>query len=191
MSLRTSLVVLAVLVALAPDAEARRRRSFGGSGRSNYQSNGKFGLGLELGGPTGLNGKYFLTPSTALNFGVGYDNERYYGYYYRRRGLNIYIDHLWHPVQLLEAEAFKLPFYVGVGVRVWAFDSDRNGDYGGTAIGIRAPLGLAFDFNNIPLDIFLQLTFVLDFLAGDYYDRYGDRAVLHLEGSIGVRFWFD
>ena len=60
MTLRTSLVALALLVAMAPDADARRKRSFGG-GRSNYTSNGKFGLGLELGGPTGLNGKYFLS----------------------------------------------------------------------------------------------------------------------------------
>jgi hypothetical protein len=176
---------------MAPDAEARRKRSFGGGGRSSYESNGKFGLGIELGGPSGLNGKYFLSGNTALNFGVGYDDERYYGYYYRRRGLHLYLDHLWHPVQLTETEPFKLPFYIGVGARLWSFDSDRNGDFGGTAIGVRVPLGLSFDFNNIPLDIFVQLTFVVDFLVGDYYDRYGDRATIHLEGSIGARYWFD
>jgi hypothetical protein len=185
MTLRTSLVALALLAAMAPDADARRRRSFGGS-RSNYQSNGKFGLGIELGGPTGLNGKYFLSGSTALNFGVGYDHERYYGYYNRRRGFNLYLDHLWHPVELANTEPFKLPFYVGVGVRVWDFD-DRD-EVDGTAIGIRAPLGLAFDFNSIPLDIFVQLTFVLDFYTDEYRD---DNIALHLEGSFGVRFWFD
>jgi hypothetical protein len=185
MTLRTSLVALALLAVTVPDADARRRRSFGG-GRSNYQSNGKFGLGLELGGPTGLNGKYFLSGSTALNFGIGYDHERYYGYYNRRRGLHLYLDHLWHPVELANTEPFKLPFYVGVGVRLWSFD-DRD-EVDGTAIGIRAPLGIAFDFNNIPLDIFVQLTFVLDFYTDEYRD---DSIALHLEGSFGVRFWFD
>jgi hypothetical protein len=180
-------VALALLIAVTPDAaEARRKRSFGGRGRSDYVANGKFGLGLELGGPTGLNGKYFLTDSTALNFGIGYDHERYYGYRYRRRGLHIYLDHLWHPVQLVETEPFKLPFYVGVGVRIWDFD-DRD-DVEGTAIGLRAPLGIAFDFNEIPLDIFVQLTFVLDFFLDDYRD---DNIGLHLEGSLGIRFWFD
>ena len=186
MTLRTSLVALALLVTMAPDdAEARRKRSFGG-GRSNYTSNGKFGLGLELGGPTGLNGKYFLSANTALNFGIGYDHERYYGYRYRRRGLHLYIDHLWHPVMLTETEPFKLPFYVGIGVRVWDFD-DRD-EVDGTAIGARVPLGLAFDFNNIPLDIFIQLTFVVDFFLDDYRD---DSFGVHLEGSFGARFWFD
>ena len=185
MTLRTSLVALALLVALAPDADARRRRSFGG-GKSNYESNGKFGIGIELGGPTGLNGKYFLSGNTALNFGIGYDHERYYGYRYRRRGIHLYLDHLWHPVELTQTEPFKLPFYVGVGVRVWDFD-DRD-EVDGTAIGVRVPLGIAFDFNNIPLDIFIQLTFVVDFFLDDYRD---DSFGVHLEGSCGARFWFD
>ena len=187
MTLRTSLVALALLVALAPDAEARRKRSFGGGGRSSYESNGKFGLGIELGGPSGLNGKYFLTGSTALNFGIGWDNERYYGYRdYRRRGVHLYLDHLWHPVQLTETEPFKLPFFVGVGVRVWDWEDRYNDD--GTVIGLRVPLGLAFDFNNIPLDIFIQLTFVADYFFDDYY---GDTFGIHLEGSLGARYWFD
>lgn len=187
MTLRTSLVALTLLAVMAPDdADARRRRSFG-SGRSDYVSNGKFGIGLELGGPTGFNGKYFLGASNALNFGVGYDHEGYYGYRYRRRGLHVYLDHLWHPVQLTNTEPFKLPFYVGVGVRLW--DWTDEDDIDGTVLGVRAPLGIAFDFNNVPLDIFVQLTFVLDFFFDDYRDR--NRAILHLEGSIGARFWFD
>ncbi|MBA3391737.1 MAG: hypothetical protein H0T89_03785 [Deltaproteobacteria bacterium] len=186
MTLRTALLALAFVLLAAAPADAKRRRSFGGGGGSSFNSNGTFGLGIELGGPTGLNGKYFLTPSTALNFGVGYDNERYYGYRYRRNGLNLYIDHLWHPFVLAEGGAVQIPFYVGVGVRFWSFN-DRD-DFDGTAIGVRAPLGIAFDFNNIPLDIFLQLTFVLDFYTDDYRD---DTIGLHLEGSIGARFWFN
>ena len=187
MTLRTSLVALTLLAVMTPDdADARRRRSFGGS-KSNYVSNGKFGLGLELGGPSGLNGKYFLGPSNALNFGVGYDNEGYYGYRYGRRGIHLYLDHLWHPAELTQNETFKLPFYVGVGVRFWDWEDEDGFD--GSVLGVRGPLGLAFDFNNVPLDIFIQVTLVLDFLF-DEYDR-RDRAYLHLEGSFGARFWFD
>lgn len=63
-------------------------------------------------------------------------------------------------------------------------------DCGGSAVGIRMPLGIAFDFNNSPLDIFLQLVPTLDFLNGDYYMRYGDRAHFGIDGSVGIRFWF-
>ncbi|HEU0031298.1 MAG TPA: hypothetical protein VFQ53_11735 [Kofleriaceae bacterium] len=188
MRLRNTLLALVVIaLATTGTAEAKRRR-FSSGGNSDYVSNGKFGLGLELGGPSGLNGKYFLTDSTALNFGIGWIDDHYY-YDNGRDGLHLYIDHLWHPVLLASTEPFLLPFYVGVGVRVWDFDDrDNRFDDDGTAIGVRAPLGIAFDFNNVPLDIFVQFAFVLDFFVNDYRD---DRLGLHLEGSVGIRYWFD
>ena len=97
MSRKALLASAALVLCLANPADARRR-SFSGGG-SNYQSNGKFGLGIELGAPSGLNGKFFLSPNTALNFGVGwlYDN-----YYRDGNGFHLYLDHLWHPVSLTE-----------------------------------------------------------------------------------------
>ena len=184
MTRKALLATAALLLCLANPADARRR-SFGGGG-SNYQSNGKFGLGIELGAPSGLNGKYFLSPSTALNFGVGWLYDRYYR---DGDGFHLYLDHLWHPVSLTENATFKLPFYIGVGGRFWNFRDcyrDACGDRF-SALGVRVPFGLAFDFNNVPLDIFIQLAFVLDFYTGDYYrDIYGD-----VNGSVGVRYWFN
>ena len=91
-----------------------------------------------------------------------------------------------------QADAFELPFYIGGGLRYWDFRYCFMGfcDYGGSAIGFRIPIGIAFDFNNVPLDIFLQIVPVLDFLYGDYYDRYRDRSHLGVDGSVGIRFWF-
>ena len=177
--LLAAIVLFAFCTAGVADA---RRRTFGGSG---YVSNGKFGLGLELGAPSGLNGKLFLSPNTALNFGVGwlYDN-----YYRNGDGLHLYLDHLWHPVSLSDNPTFKLPFYVGVGGAFWSFTDRQNpGAVHYSALGVRVPFGLAFDFNNVPLDIFVQLTLVVDLFFGDYRDRFGPG----FEGSIGIRFWFD
>ena len=178
-----AITLLALCLAGTADA---RRRSFGG-GSSNYVANGKFGLGLELGAPSGLNGKLFLSPSTALNFGVGwlYDN-----YYNDGSGLHLYLDHLWHPVSLSNNPTFKLPFYVGVGGAFWSFDDrrdPRNYPNRYSALGLRVPFGLAFDFNNVPLDIFVQLTLVVDIFFGNYRDRFGPG----FEGSLGIRYWFD
>jgi hypothetical protein len=191
----TSFLALSMFVALATSstsADAGRRRSFGG-GHSNFQSNGTFGLGLELGEPSGLNGKYFLTPSGALDFGVGY----IYDHYYAGDGIHLYADYLWHPFLITKTEPFQMPFYVGVGGRYWHFDwgCDRGGNncaYDASAFGVRVPVGLAFDFNNVPLDIFIQLTPVLDFFSG--YDRDGfdhDRVHLGIDFSVGIRFWFN
>ena len=183
---RTPLLAAVALVmtvaAVAPDAEARPRPQSG----KRFESNKTFGLGLELGAPTGLTGKYFLSADRALQFGIGTI------YHWRDRdGVNVYLDYLWHPLSLASNPAFELPLYFGIGGRIWAVDDYRfrddrydNGVYG---LGVHVPVGIAFDFNNVPLDIFIQLAFVLDFYVGDY-DRtvYGD-----VNGSAGVRYWFD
>jgi hypothetical protein len=184
--MRTRIALLALGLALlaTTDADARRRRSLGGE---KYSANGTFGLGLELGSPTGINGKYFLTDTTALNFGLGFIYDRYY--YDDRDGLHLYLDHLWHPLSLTNQPAFQLPLYVGIGGRFWSFDDGRRGiDDDGYAIGVHAPIGIAFDFNNKPLDIYVQLAVVLDVFVNYYRD---ERLGFHIEGSFGVRYWFN
>ena len=178
------LVLVLLMLGATSDAEAqRRRRSLGGQ---RYSANGLFGVGLELGAPTGFNGKYFLASDRALNFGIGVIYDRYY--YDERDGLHLYLDYLFHPFSLTNNPTFQLPFYVGIGGRIWDFDDYRGNDRydDGYALGARVPLGLAFDFNNVPLDIFVQLAFVVDF-----FFQYEDRAGIHLEGSFGIRYWFD
>jgi hypothetical protein len=177
------LVVLAAVAAGAGDAEARRNRSLGGQ---KYVANGTFGLGLELGSPSGLNGKYFLSDTTALNFGLGVIYDRYY--YDDRDGIHLYLDHLWHPLSLANKPAVQIPLYIGVGVRLWDFDDNRRGfDDDGFALGVRMPLGLAFDFNRVPIDMYIQLTFAVDTFFAYYRD---ERLGFHIEGSIGFRYWF-
>jgi hypothetical protein len=161
--------------------------SSSGGGDHSYHGTKKFGLGLELGEPDGINGKVFLSPSGAIDFGLGY----IYDHYYYGDGLHLYADYLWH-FQLASTPSFKLPFYIGAGLRMWQFDYCVQNvcDYGGSAVGIRMPLGVAFDLNNTPIDIFVQLVPTLDFLGGDYYMRYRDRTHFGMDGSVGVRFWF-
>jgi hypothetical protein len=169
------------------------RRSRRGGGRSSsFQANKTFGLGVELGEPTGINGKYFLSDSRALDFGLGY----IYEHYYYGDGVHLYIDHLWHPTTLVSSPALELPFYVGVGARFWDFEyCERVGNVDicdtGSALGVRIPFGIAFDFNNAPIDIFLQLVPVVDLIYGDYYDRFDDRGHFGIDGNIGFRFWFN
>lgn len=173
------LLPLLLVAAIAGTADARRNRRMGGA---QYSANGTFGLGLELGAPFGLNGKYFLSDDGALNFGIGADG------YYRgtRDGLHLYFDYLWHPISLANPPEFQLPFYIGIGGRLWSFDDDdRDVVDDGVAFGVRVPIGIAFDLNNIPLDFFIQLTPVLDF-----YQGYRDNVGFWFDGSIGVRFWF-
>ena len=174
-----ALAIAAAVVASSSTAFARGRPSSG----HPFSANKTFGLGIMLGAPTGLTGKDFLASDRALDFGVG-------GIYYYRHGNGFHIhgDYLWHPLSLASTEAFELPFYVGVGARIWNFCdgcSNPNG-YNATAIGVRVPFGIAMDFNDAPIDIFFELVVVADFFV-NYRDSFGP----DIDGAIGFRYWFD
>jgi hypothetical protein len=171
--------------------EAQDRRGGGGGGGGGahaFEANKTFGVGIELGEPTGLTGKYFFSDKAAIDFGLGW----IYGHYYYGNGAHLYADFLYHPISLVSTDAFELPLFIGVGFRFWDFDycyRDLCG-YHDSAFGIRIPFGIAFDFNNAPIDIFLQLVPVIDFVGDDYYNRYGDRNHAGIDASVGFRFWF-
>ncbi len=179
------LTIVAVL-ALAGTASAERAR-----GSSRFVANKHFGLGLELGEPIGFNGKVFIAPDRAIDFGVG-DLGYYHPYYVGGSGLHVYVDHLWHPVVLTHADAFDLPLYIGVGARFWNFDysCDAAGVcLTGQLFGLRVPIGISFDFNNVPLDIFIQVVPTLDYYHN--YNYQGGRTIyLDVDYSAGIRFWF-
>ena len=171
-----AIVGVVITTTAMPDAEARPRPSRAW----NFSANKTFGLGIMLGAPTGLSGKYFIGPDTAIDFGVGV--IRYYRH--RRSNLHIHADFLWHPVSIAKTEPFELPLYFGVGARVWDFDDDNDRD--GFGLGVRVPVGIAFDFNNVPLDVFVEIALVID-LFFDYDDDYaGD-----VNGAVGLRYYFN
>ena len=175
----------------ASTAEARPRPA-GRTRTSNFEANKTFGLGVMLGAPTGLSGKYYLGSDTALDFGVGTI------YNYRdRRGVHLHVDYLWHPISLASADPFELPLYFGIGGRLLngnrCYSRDRDfcdfrRDY--TALGVRGPLGIAFDFNRVPIDIFIELALVVDFLV-DHDDRFDDYLFIDLNGAVGFRYYFN
>ena len=178
----TALAIFALTVA-AP-AHAQRPRPAGYHG-TPFQANKTFGLGLELGDIAGLTGKWFFAPSHALDFGIG---DIYDTYYVNGNpgGLHLYADYLWHPFVLTKADAFELPFYVGVGGRYIDTNDCPAGGPCVQVFGIRVPLGITFDFNNVPLDIFLQVVPTLDF-----YNNYAPHSFyLDVDFTVGIRYWF-
>jgi len=179
------LLTIVAVLALAGTASAERARS-----SSRFVANKHIGLGLELGEPVGFTGKVFIAPDRAIDFGVG-DLGVYHPYYVGGSGLHLYVDHLWHPVAA-HADAFELPLYIGVGLRFWNADyaCDQFGNCLVTQLyGLRVPIGISFDFNRVPLDIFIQAVPTLD-----YYNNYtlqGRRTFyLDVDYSAGIRVWF-
>lgn len=174
-ALAALLVGALVITSYAPGADARPRpRS------KRFTANKTFGLGLMFGAPTGLSGKYFLGADTAIDFGLGYI-PRYQDY----DGTHVHADFLWHPASMVDAAPFSLPIYFGLGARLYdrnSYSDDSDDDF---RLGLRVPLGIAIDFNNVPLDIFIELAFVLDFLSD--YDNDLDSSI---NLAMGIRYYF-
>jgi hypothetical protein len=182
--LMTTAAAAALVFTTVATAEARPRPA---GKKSNFVANKTFGLGFMLGAPTGLSGKYFLSADTALDFGIGV-----YGYGRNRHDddLHVHVDFLWHPVTLIKADPFWMPLYFGIGGRIWNHDYGPDDRYDHLHVGVRAPIGIAFDFQRVPLDIFFELALILDFASNDYdYDH--DGLYADFTGAIGVRYYFN
>lgn len=165
-----ALAGLALLFVSLQPAEARPRPR-----AKKFSANKQFGVGLMVGAPTGLSGKYFFARATALDFGIGTIRG-----WSNRDGLHAHVDVLWHPAVLINARPFVMPFYIGLGGRLFDYDDDNNDDL---ALGLRVPIGIAFDFNNVPLDIFIEAAFVFDFInRGNRLD--------YLNPAVGIRYYF-
>lgn len=182
MRARLALAIVAILTLLVAGLQTTEARPRPKRNTKKFEANKGFGLGLMLGVPSGLTGKYYLSEDTALDFALGT-----YGRYGRDRfdnAFHLHVDHLWHPVVLASPEAFWMPLYFGIGGRILDHRGDRD-FVDDLHLGLRAPLGIAFDFNNIPLDIFLELALIVDLFHDDNHG-YTD-----LNLSLGVRYYFN
>lgn len=129
---------------------------------------GHFGIGLLLGEPTGISAKYFFSDTLAVDGAVGwsFDDET---------DLDLHGDVLWHKFDLFSVPKGRLPLYVGVGVRV----SFR--DHADDRVGVRVPVGVSYLFDELPLDVFVEVAPVLDFSPSTRGS---------VNAGIGARWWF-
>lgn len=131
------------------------------------------GVGIVLGEPTGVTGKLYLKPQHALEAALGtgtYDDRR-------DTRLWLHVVYLWHPSVLHSDPAFELGWHFGVG----GFISDRH-NIDRTAIGARAPIGLDFTLEKVPLQFFVDVSADLELVP--------DTLVLNLGLGLGGRYFF-
>lgn len=140
----------------------------------------RFGLGGILGNPTGLTLKYHFTPKHALTaeLGIGW---------WAGQNFHISVDYGYH-FNLTRQPDFDLVLSIGGGLKFFFFyyhyhpywaDPDR--DYSRAGLGLRVPIGLAFNLNRVPLEIFLEIAPGFAFLP--WLDGFVD-------GGVGVRYYF-
>jgi len=143
--------------------------------RADDIEKGSFGVGLIIGEPTGVTARLYLSDDQAVQAAVG---SAFIG-----GGLQIHADYCFHPWILQERDTFTLPVYFGPGVRLIRYDDGRDSHY--YAFGLRAVIGIVFDFKNVPLDVFLEVAGV-----AEYGFRDGKGFGVALNGGAGIRYYF-
>jgi hypothetical protein len=135
---------------------------------------GTLGLGLIFGEPTGVTVKMYLQDDRAIQgaFGASFYADAW----------QAHAEYVLHPWILQDRDTFVLPAYLGPGMRFMRYNNGRNGD-ATYAIGIRAVIGLLFDFKNVPLDVFVEAGGVLEY---DFTEGFGPG----LNVGAGIRYYF-
>lgn len=141
----------------------------------------KFGLGGMLGTPTAITIKYHFSPNHALTAALGVG-------WWGGQNFHVHCDYGYH-FDLTKQPGFDLRMYVGGGVKFfyyywnhrnyWDRHWDRYDRRAG--IGIRGPIGIAFNINKVPLEVFLEVVPGIHFMPwfGFFFD-----------GAIGLRYYF-
>lgn len=132
-----------------------------------YSQNHNFGLGIQLGEPTGLNAKLWTGRTNAVDFGLAWSFEG-------RDEMIMQADYVWHAFDVFPVSSGELPLYFGIGGRAILRDDDP-------LLGARIPVGIAYMFESFPLDVFFEIAPILNLAPSTEFD---------LAGGLGARFRF-
>ena len=125
-----------------------------------------FGVGIIIGEPTGLSFKSFISGTTAIDGAAAWSFSDHHS------AFPLHVDYLVHSDDLINVQKGRLPFYFGIGARVKAADDAQ--------FGVRIPVGLSYEFQSFPSDIFLELAPIMDLARA---------TKLRMNGAIGIRFY--
>lgn len=123
------------------------------------------GLGVIIGEPTGLSAKMWTGDHTAIDAALAWSLVGN-GY------IHLHADMLMHSFAI-EVDQGQLPVYFGIGAKL-----DLASNLG---LGVRVPLGIAYLFESVPIDVFAELVPILNLIPATKFS---------VEGGIGIRYFF-
>ena len=147
-------------------------------GSASAQNSGtldkKFGLGIIVGEPTGISGKLWTGPRTAMDGAIAWSTGTH-------SNVNLHFDYLMHDFNVLNVSEKYFVLYYGIGTR-FKFTSDHNSNNNNdTIIGVRIPLGITYLFPTSPFDIFVEIVPLLDVIPDTEFE---------MNAGLGVRYYF-
>ncbi|MFA5403759.1 MAG: DUF3996 domain-containing protein [Ignavibacteria bacterium] len=136
----------------------------------NAQDSGT-GIGIMLGEPSGLSAKKWLNNMNAIDVGIGWS-------FSENGSIHLHADYLYHNYDLIRISDSKIPLYFGIGGRLKFKGEDKSK---GNSIGVRVPVGVAYQFSSAPFDVFLEIVPIMD-ISPD--------TRITFNSAIGVRYYF-
>ncbi|MEC8459222.1 MAG: hypothetical protein VXY91_07415 [Bacteroidota bacterium] len=106
--------------------------------------NRPYGVGMAIGEPSGFSVKKFNNTNQAFQFTLGYSTTR-------NSGINLGVDFLLHDRSFITTDKGYVPLYYGFGAHIKSYESESQ-------VYARVPLGVAYEFNNYPADIFFEFS---------------------------------
>ena len=134
----------------------------------NFAQQKGFGLGVVLGEPTGISAKFWLTPGTALDFGLGYSFTS------SNSVLDFYADYVFHDADMIHSVE-NLVVYYGPGARLKIKESTSR-------LGVRGVIGILWIPRGTNFDLFVEVAPILDIIPATKFD---------FSGGIGGRYFFN
>lgn len=136
----------------------------------------KFGAGGIIGAPSGVSAKYIFEKYAAADAGFGWTTLS-------GKSLELHTDFLVNNYSLLD-NFFDIKggdqlLYTGLGMRMKFENKIINNNT--STIGVRLPLGASYYFKSTPLEIFLEVAFIFDFVRSTAFD---------FQGGVGARYYF-
>lgn len=125
-----------------------------------------FGIGVLLGEPTGVAAKVRLGPTSAIDAAAAWSFVDKGSFYF-------HADYLVHFNDVFTVDPGELPLYVGIGGMVSLREDPL--------LGIRIPVGLAYEFESAPLDVFFEIAPGMGIFP---------ETSLEFGGGIGIRYYF-
>jgi len=136
-----------------------------------------FGLGLIIGGPTGITAKYNLSTKNsvdaAISWAVG-DRDFFY----------LHSTYLWNKANIFKINGENFDLYYGVGGRLISKESNDDPvdtDDDAFQVAVRTAIGLKYKFKDPSIELFAELSANLKVVPSSNFD---------VDLALGARFFF-
>jgi hypothetical protein len=136
------------------------------AGLSYGESNHSFGLGIMLGEPTGITAKVWNRQTVAFDAGAAWS-------FVGSTFFQVHGDLLFHNFNLFRVETGRMALYYGAGARVKFADT--------TTVSLRVPIGISYEFEKTPVELFLEVVPMLDLVPS---------TDVSMAGAVGFRYYF-